>query len=215
MRRLTTVVDPGIALTLSLWGTWGIQVAILTLRPLHLPFSSKSRAGLQFREGEEEPVPHGQCFMPVRVPFGIEGWSIIVLPSFPTSVYRSMRCHPVRMSSSLDESCSGRFLASSSGASNLWMEDVCICWLVYLCLRLSWFWAFGLPPLACFILAQFIVYAVSAVSWTPVSFRLAWMSAVVAWGLTSSSCASNLWIEWSCVACLGLSSSLDCLGSVP
>ena len=43
--------------------------------------SSKSRAGLRFQEGEEEPVPHGQCFMPVRVPFGIGGWSIIVLPS--------------------------------------------------------------------------------------------------------------------------------------
>ena len=28
-----------------------------------------------------------------------------------------------------------------------------------------------------------------------VSFRLAWMSAVVAWGLASSSCTSNLWIE--------------------
>ena len=28
-----------------------------------------------------------------------------------------------------------------------------------------------------------------------VSFHLAWMSAVVAWGLASSSCASNLWIE--------------------
>ena len=41
--------------------------------------------------------------------------------------------------------------------------------------------------------AQFIVDVVSAVSWTPVSFHLAWMSAVVAWGLASS-CASNLWI---------------------
>ena len=120
------------------------------------------------------------------------------------------------MSSSLDESRSDRFLASSSGTSNFWVEDMCICWLVYLFLRLSWFWAFGWPPLACLILAQFIVYAVSAVSWTPVSFHLSWMSAVVAWGLASSSCASNLWIEWSCVACLGLSSSsLDCLGSVP
>ena len=45
------------------------------------------------------------------------------------------------------------------------------------------------------ILARFIVYVVSAMSWTPVSFHLAWMSAVVAWGLASSSCTSNLWIE--------------------
>ena len=44
----------------------------------------------------------------------------------------------------------------------------------------------------CLILAQFIVYAVSAVSWSPVSFHLAWMSAVVAWGLASSSYSSNL-----------------------
>ena len=214
MRRLTTIVDSGIALTLTLWGTGGVQVAILTLRPLHLPFSSKSRAGLRFREGEEEPVPHGQCFMPVRVE--LEAGVLWYFLAFPTSIYRSMRCHPVRMSSSLDENRSGRFLASSSGASYLWVEDMCSCWLVYLFLRLSWFWAFGLPPLACIILAQFIVYVVSAVSWTPASFSLAWMSAVVAWGLTASSYASNLWIEWSCVACLGLSSSsLDCLGSVP
>ena len=79
-RRLTTVVDSGIALTITWCGTGGVQVAILPLRPLHLPFS-KSRAGLRFREVEEEPVPHGQCFMPVRVPSGIGGWSIIVLPS--------------------------------------------------------------------------------------------------------------------------------------
>ena len=52
-----------------------MQVAILSLRPLHLPFSTKSR------EGEEDPVPHRQCFMPVHVPSGIGGWSIIVLPS--------------------------------------------------------------------------------------------------------------------------------------
>ena len=52
-----------------------------------------------------------------------------------------------------------------------------------------------LAALACLILARFIVYVVSAMSWTPVSFRLAWMSAVVAWGLASSSCTSNLWIE--------------------
>ena len=29
---------------------------------------------------------------------------------------------------------------------------------------------------------------------TPVSFHLAWMSAVVAWCLASSSCATNFWI---------------------
>ena len=81
LRRLTTVVDSGLALTLTWWGTGGVQVASLNLRPLHLPFSSKSRAGLRFREGEEDPVPHGQCFMPVRVPSGIGGWCIIVLPS--------------------------------------------------------------------------------------------------------------------------------------
>ena len=49
-------------------------------------------------------------------------------------------------------------------------------------------------PEVVLVLAQFIVYVVSAVSWTPVSFHLAWMSAVVAWALASSSCASNLWI---------------------
>ena len=81
LRRLTTIVDSGLALTVTWWGTEGVQVASLNLRPLHLPFSSKSRAGLRFREGEEHPVPHGQCFMPVRVPSGIGGWCIIVLPS--------------------------------------------------------------------------------------------------------------------------------------
>ena len=75
------IVDSGLALTVTWWGTVGVQVASLNLRPLHLPFSSKSRAGLRFREGEEHPVPHGQCFMPVRVPSGIGGWCIIVLPS--------------------------------------------------------------------------------------------------------------------------------------
>ena len=74
LRRLPTVVDSGIALNLTWWGTGGVQVASLTLRPFHLPLSSKSRAGLRFREDEEEPVPHGQCFMPVCVPSGIGGW---------------------------------------------------------------------------------------------------------------------------------------------
>ena len=54
--------------------------------------------------------------------------------------------------------------------------------VLVLSLRLASFWLSSL-------------YVVSAVSWTPVSFGLAWMSAVVAWGLASSSCASNLWIE--------------------
>ena len=124
LRRLTTIVDSGLAWTVTWWGTGGVQVASLNLRPLHLPFSSKSRAGLRFREGEEHPVPHGQCFMPVRVPSGIGGWFIIVLLAFPTSVYSSMRCHPVMMPSSLGGSRSGRFLASSSGACNLWVEDM-------------------------------------------------------------------------------------------
>ena len=108
------------------------------------------------------------------------------------------------------------YLASSSGANDLWVEGMCACWLVYLIPRLSWFWALGLPPLACLILGQFLDCAVSAVSWTPDSFHLAWMTAVVACGLASSSCASHLWIEWSWVAYLGLSSSsLNCLGSEP
>ena len=45
LRRLTTIVDSGLALTVTWWGTGGVQVASLNLRPLHLPFSSKSRAG--------------------------------------------------------------------------------------------------------------------------------------------------------------------------
>ena len=49
-----------------------------------------------------------------------------------------------------------------------------------------------LASLACLLLAQFMVYVVSVVSWTPVSCHLAWMSAVVAWGLAPSSCASIL-----------------------
>ena len=69
-----------------------------------------------------EPVPHGQCFMPVRVPSGIGGWCIIVLPSLS-----NFRILIYQVSSSLDESRSGRFLASSSGACNLWVEDMCIC----------------------------------------------------------------------------------------
>ena len=48
---------------------------------LQLPVSTKSRTGLRFREGEEDPVPHGQCSVPVRVPYGIGGCSVTVIPS--------------------------------------------------------------------------------------------------------------------------------------
>ena len=112
-------------------------------------------------------------------------------------------------------------LAYSSSSGNLWGGARCTCCLVYPFPKLSWFWALGLPPLACLILAclilaQFIDCAVSAVSWTPDSFHFAWMSTVVAWGLVSSSWDSYLWIEWSWLVYLGLSnSSLAYLGSEP
>ena len=48
---------------------------------LQLPVSTKNRTGLRFREGEEDPVPHGRCSMPVRVHYGIEGYSVSVIPS--------------------------------------------------------------------------------------------------------------------------------------
>ena len=48
---------------------------------LQLPVSTKSRTGLRFREGEEDPVPHGWCSVPVRVPYGIGGYSVTVIPS--------------------------------------------------------------------------------------------------------------------------------------
>ena len=48
---------------------------------LQLPVSTKSRTGLRFREGEEDPVPHGRCSMPVRVSYGIAGYSVTVIPS--------------------------------------------------------------------------------------------------------------------------------------
>ena len=48
---------------------------------LQLPVSTKSRTGLRFREGEEDTVPHGRCSMPVRVPYGIGGYSVTVIPS--------------------------------------------------------------------------------------------------------------------------------------
>ena len=49
---------------------------------LQLPVSTKSRTGFRFREGEADPVPHGQCSMPVCVPYGIGGCSVTVIPSF-------------------------------------------------------------------------------------------------------------------------------------
>ena len=48
---------------------------------LQLPVSTKSRTGLRFREGEEDLVPHWQCSMPGRVPYGIGGCSVTVIPS--------------------------------------------------------------------------------------------------------------------------------------
>ena len=48
---------------------------------LQLPISTKSRTGLRFWEGEEDPVPHGQCSMPGRVPYGIGDCSVTVIPS--------------------------------------------------------------------------------------------------------------------------------------
>ena len=107
-------------------------------------------------------------------------------------------------------------LAYSSSSGNFWVGTRCTCCLVYPFPKLSWFWALGLPPLACLILVQFIDCAVSVVSWTPDSFHFAWMSTVVAWGLISSSWDSYLWIEWSWLVFLGLSnSSLDYVGSEP
>ena len=44
-------------------------------------------------------------------------------------------------------------------------------------------------------MAQFLACAVPAVSCTPDSCHLDWMLAVVACGLASSSCASDLWVE--------------------
>ena len=48
---------------------------------LQLPVSTKSRTDLRFREGEEDPVPHGRCSMPVRVPYGIGSYSVTVISS--------------------------------------------------------------------------------------------------------------------------------------
>ena len=51
---------------------------------------------------------------------------------------------------------------------------------------------------------SFLACAVPAVSWTPDSCRLAWMIDAVACGLSSSSCASTLWVDrhsvpWACL----------------
>ena len=43
---------------------------------LQLAVRTKSRTGLRFREGEEDPVPHSRCSMPVRVPYRIGGYSV-------------------------------------------------------------------------------------------------------------------------------------------
>ena len=64
---------------------------------LQLPVSTKSRTGLRFREGEEDPVPHGRCSMPVRVPYGIGGYSVTVFLAFPTSINRSVKMYLVRI----------------------------------------------------------------------------------------------------------------------
>ena len=36
--------------------------------------------GFWFWEGYDVPVPHEQCFMPVRVPFGFGVYQVIVIP---------------------------------------------------------------------------------------------------------------------------------------
>ena len=54
LRRLTTIVDSGLALTVTWWGTGGVQVASLTLRPLHLP--SPPRAELAFCSGRAKSI---------------------------------------------------------------------------------------------------------------------------------------------------------------
>ena len=124
--------------------------------PVHFNFPSPPRAEQAFGFGSAKRTRYRTGSASYLSVFLMELEAVVLLYflAFPTFVYRSMRCHPIRMSSSLDECCSEKFLVSSSGASNLWVEDMCTCWLVYLFLRLSWFWAFGLPPLAFLILAQ-------------------------------------------------------------
>ena len=51
---------------------------------------------------------------------------------------------------------------------------------------------------------SFLACAVPAVSWTPDSCHLTWIIDAVACGLSSSSCASNLWVDrhsvhWACL----------------
>ena len=62
----------------------GIQVAKLSLRPFTFPSAPRAEQALRFREGEEDPVPHGQCSMPARVPYGSGGCSVTVIPSLST-----------------------------------------------------------------------------------------------------------------------------------
>ena len=66
------VTDPTISFQYEVPGYSGCQTEPPSLQ---LPVSTKSRTGLRFRMGEEDPVPHGRCSMPVRVPYGIGGYS--------------------------------------------------------------------------------------------------------------------------------------------
>ena len=52
----------------------------------------------------------------------------------------------------------------------------------------------GSEPSACRCMARFLACTVPVVSCTPDSCHLDWMIAVVACGLASSSCASDLWV---------------------
>ena len=72
------VTNPTISYHHEVLGYSGCQTEPPSLQP---PVSTKSRTGLRFREGEEDPVPHGQCSMPVRVSYGIGGYSVKVIPS--------------------------------------------------------------------------------------------------------------------------------------
>ena len=72
------VTNPTISFQYEVPGYLGCQTEPPSLQLL---VSTKSRTGLRFREGEKDPVPHGRCSMPVRVPYGIGGYSVTVIPS--------------------------------------------------------------------------------------------------------------------------------------
>ena len=72
------VTNPTISYHYEVPGYSGCQTEPLSLQ---IPVSAKSRTGLRFLEDEEDPVPHGQCSMPGRVPYGIGGCSVTVIPS--------------------------------------------------------------------------------------------------------------------------------------